>query len=419
MSNIKALRDQRAAKATEARNLLDQNTGDAFTKEIEAQIDTIYEEIDRIDAQITRAERQAKIDGDAATNGADVETAERIRAGLNPEQREQQDRYSAAFRAFILNGERGLTREDADALRAGSLQNAQSGQQGNGAAGGYLVPTGWGGQLLEALAEFGGMRDAATVISTSGGNPIPWPTVDETAVEGEIVPENQAASVGDMNFGTTQIGAYKFSSKIVTIPFELLQDQGPGVDIEAFTQRALAQRIARITNRLYTTGSGVAQPQGAVTAASVGRVGAGGQTASVTYDDLVDLEHSVDPAYRAMPGVGFMFHDTTLRQLKKQKDGDGRPLWVPGISVKEPDTLLGYRYRINQHMPQMAASAKSVLFGDFSQYLIRDIMQVTLFRFDDSAFITKGQIGFLAWSRHDGRLVSAGAPIKAYQNAAA
>jgi HK97 family phage major capsid protein len=222
-----------------------------------------------------------------------------------------------------------------------------------------------------------------------------------------------------MTFGTTQIGAYKFSSKIVAIPFELLQDQGPGVDIEAFTRRALAQRIARITNRLFTTGTGTAQPQGVVTGATVGRAGAAGQTASITYDDLVDLEHSVDPAYRSMPGVSFMFHDTTLRQLKKQKDGDGRPLWVPGISVKEPDTLLGYRYRINQHMPQMAASAKSVLFGDFSQYLIRDIMQVTLFRFDDSAFITKGQIGFLAWSRHDGRLVSAGAPIKAYQNAAA
>jgi HK97 family phage major capsid protein len=417
MSNIKALRDQRAAKATEARNLLDQNTGDAFTKEIEAQIDTIYEEIDRIDAQITRAERQAKIDGDAALNENDAETAERVRAGMTPDQREQRDRYSAAFRAFILNGERGLTREDADALRAGSVQNAQS--TGSGAAGGYLVPEGWGGQLLEALAEFGGMREAATVFSTSGGNPIPWPTVDETAVEGELVPENQAATVGDMTFGTTQIGAYKFSSKIVAIPFELLQDQGPGVDIEAFTRRALAQRIARITNRLFTTGTGTAQPQGVVTGATVGRAGAAGQTASITYDDLVDLEHSVDPAYRSMPGVSFMFHDTTLRQLKKQKDGDGRPLWVPGISVKEPDTLLGYRYRINQHMPQMAASAKSVLFGDFSQYLIRDIMQVTLFRFDDSAFITKGQIGFLAWSRHDGRLVSAGAPIKAYQNAAA
>lgn len=416
--NIKALRDQRAAKAKDARNLLENNTGDKFTKEIEAQVDAIYEEIDRIDAQIERVERQARIDGDQQTAGIENENRERLRAGLTPEQREQQDRHSAAFRNFLIHGVSGMTREDVEVLRAATVQNAQSGQQGNGAAGGYLVPTGWGGQLLEALAAFGGMRNVATVISTAGGNPIPWPTVDETAVEGEIVAESTQASAGDFTFGTTNMGASKFSSKIVTIPFELLQDQGPGIDIEGFTRRALATRIARITNRKFTTGSGTNEPQGAVTAAGVGKAGATGQATSVTPDDLIDLEHSIDPAYRSMPGCRWMWHDTTLRQLKKLKDSQNRPLWLPGYDTKEPDTFLGYRYQINQHMPQMAASAKSILFGDLSQYLIRDVMQVTLFRFDDSAFVTKGQIGFLAWSRHDGRLVSAGAPFKAYQHSA-
>ncbi|PTQ12952.1 phage major capsid protein [Sphingomonas oleivorans] len=413
---IKALRDQRAAKAAEARNLLDTNTGDKWSKDVEKQVDDIYAEIDRIDSQIERLERQAKIDGDQQLDGARAEQRERERSNLTPEQREQADRYNAAFRTFILNGERGMTREDYDALRVGQVQNAQS--IGTGAAGGYLVPTGWGGELLEALAAFGGIRDVATVIQTSGGNPIPWPTVDETAIEGEIVAENQSATDQDVTFGTTQIGAYKYSSKVFTVPFELLQDQGPGMDIEAFIRRAAATRIARITNKHFTTGTGTGQPQGIVTASSVGKVGASGQAANVIYDDLVDLEHSVDPAYREMPGVGFMFHDTTLRGLKKLKDADGRPLWVPGVSTKEPDTILSYRYKINQAMPVMAANAKSILFGDMKQYLIRDIMQVTLFRFDDSAFVKKGQIGFLAWSRHDGKLVSAGAPVKAYQNAA-
>ena len=427
--NIKALRDQRAAKATEARNLLDTNTGEKWNKAVEAKVDAIYAEIDTIDAQIERAEKQAKIDGDQAAADAGVttlagiyhagrEAAERARAHLSPEQREQQDRYSGAFRNFILHGVSGMTREDADALRAGSVQAAQSGQQGNGAAGGYLVPTGWGGQLLEALAAFGGMRNVATVVSTSGGHPLPWPTVDETAVEGEIVAENQPASGADFSFGLTQINAYKFSSKIVAIPFELLQDQGPGIDIESFTRRALALRIARITNRKFTVGSGVGEPQGLVTIAAVGKAGATGQATIVLTDDLIDLEHSIDPAYRSMPGVGWMFHDTTLRVLKKMKDSQNRPLWLPGFDTKEPDTFLQYRYTINQHMPVMAASAKSILFGDLSQYMIRDVMAVTLFRFDDSAYVSRGQIGFLAWSRHDGRLISAGQPVKAYQNSA-
>lgn len=416
MSKIKALRDQRAEKAREARNLLDTNTGAQFTKEIQTQVDGLYEEIDRIDAEIKALERQAEIDAEQQLGSQDRDNRERHLNGLSPAAREREERYSAAFRNFILHGERSLSHEDATLLR--EVRAAQSGQQGNGAAGGYLVPTGWGGQLLEALAAFGGMRNVATVLQMASGNPIPWPTVDETAVEGEIVPENTAATAGDFTFGTTQIGAYKFSSKIVTIPFELLQDQGPGMDIEAFTRRALAMRIARITNRLFTTGTGVSQPQGIVTGAAAGKVGAAGKTTDVDWDDLIDLEHSVDPAYRSMPGVGFMFHDTVLRTLKKKKDAENRPIWLPGVTASEPDTILSYGYTINQHMPVMAANAKSILFGDMSQYLIRDIMNVTLFRFDDSAFITKGQIGFLAWSRHDGRLISAGQPVKYYQNSA-
>lgn len=416
MLNIKALRDQRAAKAKEARNLLDTNTGDKWSKDIEAQVDAIYEEIDRIDAQIQRAERQAKIDGDNASQEEANDNRDQLLASLPPEQREQATRYSAAFRNFILNGVGAMTTEDLTTLRQGSVQNAQS--TGTGTAGGYLVPTGWGGELLEALRAFGGMRNVATIISTAGGNALPWPTVDETGVEGEIVAENVAATAADVTFGTTQIGAYKYSSKIFTIPFELLQDQGPGIDIEAFVRRAAAMRIARITNKHFTVGTNTNQPQGIVTASAAGKVGAAGKTTDVDTDDLIDLEHSVDPAYRALPGVGWMFHDNTLRTLKKKKDADGRPLWFPGFTTKEPDTLLGYGYDINQDMPTMAANAKSILFGDLSSYLIRDIMQVTLFRFDDSAFVSKGQIGFLAWSRHDGKLVSAGQPVKHYQNSA-
>ncbi|MBM7407062.1 MULTISPECIES: phage major capsid protein [Sphingomonas] len=412
--NIKALRDQRADKARQARNLLDTNTGDKFTKEIENQVDGLYAEIDRIDAQIERYERQAEIDGNEQLEQQQTEIDNRARAGMTQEQREGADRYNAAFRNFLMVGERGLSNEEMTVLRTGIARNEQSGQQSNAGAGGYLVPTGWGGRLLEALAAFGGMRDAATIIQTAGGAPIPWPTIDDTTAEGEIVAENQPASDDELEFGSIEIGAYKYSSKVFTVPFELIQDQGPGMDIEAFIRRAAAMRIARISNRHFTTGTGINQPRGIVTASAAGKIGAVG--APVDHDSLVDLEHSVDPAYRSMPGTAFMFHDTTLRELKKLKDSEGRPLWVPGVSTKEPDVLLGYRYRINQHMPVAAPNAKSILFGNLKEYLIRDTMQVTLFRFDDSTFTRKGQVGFLAWSRHDGDLMSAGAPVKHYQH---
>ena len=187
-------------------------------------------------------------------------------------------------------------------------------------------------------------------------------------------------------------------------------------DAVNMTPAALEKWLA--TEESRSVGTGVGQPEGIVTAAPVGKTAATGGATSVLPDDLIDLEHSVDPAYRSLPGVGFMWHDTTLRQLKKLKDSQGRPLWLPGFDTKEPDTYLGYKYTINQHMPVMAANAKSILFGDMSAYMIRDIMQVTLFRFDDSAYTKLGQIGFLAWSRHDGKLVTAGQPVKAFRNSA-
>ena len=414
--NIKALRDQRAAKAKEARNLLDTNTGEKWSKEIENQVDAIYEEIDRIDNQIARAEKQAKIDGDQAAEGAAEEAGQEALNALSPDARAKAVAYQSAFKNFLIRGERGLTRDEMETLRTGVPQNAQT--VGTGSGGGYLVPAGFGGELLEALKAFGGMRDVATVIATASGAALPWPTVDETGVIGEIVAENQPASDQDATFGTTQIGAYKFSSKVFTLPFELLQDVGPGINVEAFVRRAAAMRIARIQNQKYTSGSGVGEPQGVLTAATAGKIGATGTATSPAYEDMIDLEHSVDPAYRSMPGVGWMFHDFILRNLKKLKDLSGYPLWLPGLSAKDPDTFLRYKYTINQDMPTPGANAKSILFGDLSQYMIRDVMEVTLFRFDDSAYTKRGQVGFLAWARGDGKTISAGQPIKYFQHSA-
>lgn len=417
MDKIKALRDQRADLAKQARNLLDTNTGDAWNDDVSKQVDDIYAKIDRVDAQIAAHEKQAKIDGDRAEDEGSYEDKQRRLHNLAPEQREQAQAYDRAFMNWVSGGVTALTREEADLLRSG-VQNAQSGQQSNGSQGGYLVPTGWGGSLIEALKAYGGMRQVATVFATEGGNPIPWPTIDETGQTGELVAESVAASSQDVAFGTVSIGAYKWSSKKFAVPFELLQDQGPGIDIEAFIRRAAATRIGRAQNTKYTTGTGTNEPQGIVNAAAAGRVGSTGQTVTVLPDDLIDLEHSVDPAYRSLPGVGFMMHDSTLKVLKKLKDSQNRPLWLPGLSVKEPDTINQYAYTINQDMPVMAANAKSILFGKLDEYMIRDVMQVTLFRFDDSAFISLGQIGFLAWARGDGKLVTGGQPVKYYQNSA-
>ncbi len=188
------------------------------------------------------------------------------------------------------------------------------------------------------------------------------------------------------------------------------------IDLGAYITKKFARRLGTVTNLHYTTGNGASKPYGVVTQATSGVAAATGQTISVTTDDLIALEHSVDPVYRN--GAQWMFRDSTLRILKQMKDGEGRPIWLPGIAVKEPDVILGYSYVINTDVAAMAASAKSILFGDFSAYYIRDVLDMTVLRLEER-FAEYFQVAFLAFQRTDGRLIDAGQhPIKYYANSA-
>ena len=93
--------------------------------------------------------------------------------------------------------------------------------------------------------------------------------------------------------------------------------------------------------------------------------------------------HSVDPAYRASPSCAFMMADSSLKVVRKIRDNQNRPVFLPGyegLGGAMGDNLLGYPVQVNQDVATMAANAKSIAFGDFNQYVIRDVMAPTLFR---------------------------------------
>lgn len=323
--------------------------------------------------------------------------------------------YRDVFKKWIMGGMENLGAEERNVL----FQNRENVETralgvGTNTAGGYTVPQGFYDQLIVALKWFGGMRPVSNVFSTDSGNALPIPSTNDTANVGSILAENTAATTTDVSFGQTILNAYKYTSGIELVSIELLQDSA--FDIEQFLAQRLGERIGRIYNQHFTTGTGSSQPQGIVTAANLGKTGLTGQTTGIIFDDLIDLEHSVDPAYRAK--AKFMMHDQTLKALKKLKDSQQRPLFLPGLAYGEPDTINGYQYQINNDMPQMAASAKSVLFGDFSNYWIRDVKAVQIVRFNEK-YMDAGQIGFVAFSRADGRLINAGTnPVAYYQNSA-
>ncbi|GAB3388135.1 phage major capsid protein [Lysobacter fragariae] len=402
--SIQALRERRSALAKETRNLLEQNPGATWSAEHQKTYDANMEEIGRIEAEITRLEQVMALDTERRVGDM----------GIVVTDHGQQEVRNALLNKWLRGGDNALSAEEWQSVR-----NTMS--TTTPAEGGYTVESSVAAELIKAMKAFGGMRDAATVFGTSQGNPMNWPTMDDTGNTGELIPENTTATGQDAAFGTVGLNVYKFSSKVVAVPFELLQDSQ--LNIDQIVVDLLAERLARVQNTYYTTGTGTAQPRGIVTAAASGKVGTTGQTLTVIYDDIVDLEHSIDPAYRSAPGVGFMMNDASLKVIRKVKDTQGRPIFVPGYESGSPggapDTLLNRPIRINQDVAVMAANAKSILFGRLSNYRIRDVMSATLFRFTDSAYTKLGQVGFLAWQRAGGNLLDvSGSTVKYYQNSA-
>lgn len=416
MTKLAQLREQRNIAAKQA---------NAINNSFPADQRMPAADVERLDAVLAQIEA---IDGDIAREGRIAELAldnpqAQREALLNAATRDpsKQGEEGKALRAFLAGGLMNMAEGDRQRMMARQspdIRNAMS--TTTPAEGGYTTAPEYQKSLESAMKAFGGMRGVASVIRTATGTQMNFPTSDATAEIGEIVGQNAAVTTGETTFGNASMDVWKYSSKKIGLPFELVQDSF--IDIETYIQGLLAIRLGRITNLHYTTGTGTGQPFGIVPRASSGKIGATGQTVLVSYDDLVDLEHSVDPAYRNGPGVGYMFHDSTLKALRKLKDSQNRPIFVPGYETGNPggapDRIMGRSITINQDMPVMAANAKSILFGQFSKYLIRDVMDMTLFRFTDSAFTSLGQIGFLAFMRSGGNLIDVGGAVRYYANSA-
>lgn len=404
MQSIQALRERKTALAQSIHEMLEKNPGDKWNADLQAAYDQGISEIEAINAEAKRInDYLEKTTQDALQNSVADRAAQRGHDEKKPE--------LALYAKWLRGGDKAMTAEDWTVLRNTMSTTTNS-------EGGYTVPTEVAKQVIDSLKAYGGMRLVSEVFATTGFGDLNYPTSDGTSEVGEIIAQNTTATAADPSFGVVTITAYKFSSKIVAVPFELIQDSA--IDVEAFVQGRLRTRLGRITNQYFTTGSGTSQPRGVVTGAGSGKVGTTGQTLTVIFDDLVDLVHSVDPAYRQLDNCRFMMNDSSLKVVRKLKDTAGRPIFLPGydgLAGAMPDSLLGYPVAINQDVAVMAANAKSILFGDFSFYKIRDVMSVQMFRFDDSAYIKLGQIGYLAWMRSGGNLVDAGA-VKYYANSA-
>ena len=395
MPTLNELREQRTKLALEMRSIVEGAASwDAQTEE---RFDRLDADLRGFDKRIDAAERANKAAAEvAAVSGAIVADGEaRAQAPSGVPQLSP-----AEERQALLHWLRGTTASAPTEIRRyNASREARAQSVGTTTAGGYLVAQEFGTSIEAARRAFGAMLGVATVYPTMSGADLLLPTVDETGVSGSILAENAQISESAMTFGQTTISSYLYTSGLVLISQQLLQDSE--FPLDTFIANALGERLGRAQNAHWTTGTGSSQPYGVVAGAASGKAGASGQTTTVIYNDLVDLVYSVDPAYR--PNARWMLADASMAVIRKLVDSQSRPLWEPSVQAGQPDTILGYPVVINQSVATMAASAKSILFGDFSRYIIRDVSGIQLVRMDER-YADYLQVGFYAFQRTGGKI---------------
>jgi len=309
------------------------------------------------------------------------------------------DVTSAAFVNYLRTG-----RESSDLA---SLRNEQG--EGTGSTGGYLVPDGFRTKLVDRLKAYGGVAKLAEEVTTTTGNNLPWPTIDDTANVGEIVAEHGTFSSGaDFVFGEASLGAYRYaaggsSSTPIRISVELLQDSA--INVEQLVARKLAERIGRVQATHLVSGNRVAQPQGIAYGLTGIELAA---NSAVTLDDLIGFVHSVDPAYRDAPGCGWIFNDSSLEAIRKLKDADSNPLWRPSLNdpgvMSVSGSLLGFPVYVDQAFPDISLTSNTVNWGVFGNiragYVIRRVRDVVI-AVNPYSRMANGQVEYSAWARMD------------------
>ena len=362
------------------------------------QWDAYEKDYGKLTLQIQEGEVMAAKEAEDARTKPDVELSKAQKKVLSEDPKEREEQREKAFGKYI----RCLDKAEDRQLLKQFEQRVQT--VGTTTEGGFLVPEGYSNKLDIQRALWGGMRAASTVWKTASGQQIPYPTIDDTSNTADTEAESAdlAASEDDLVFAEKTFNAYKLSSNLLKVSNELMNDSY--FDMEALMYDMFGERIGRKENALFTTGSGSSTPQGIATAAQQSKRIA--STSTVTRAELVDLVHSVNPAYRNKAVAGFMFNDTTLGVIKKVDIGssDSRPLWAQSMRDGEPDRIDGYQYWINQDVASFAASAKAIYFGDFSKFVIRDSGPTRVIRLNER-FADTDQTGFVTLVRVDSELL--------------
>ena len=268
---------------------------------------------------------------------------------------------------------------------------------------GAPVPTSFYDQVIMLARAVGPMLSVATTLNTTGGESLQIPRLSTYSV-GTV--NAQAATLGESDpafSAFVTLGAFKYGF-LTQVSRELLEDSG--VNILDLLAMNCGNALGFAVNTGLTTGDGgSSEPNGVVTASGSALIGGTGLATigAFTYENLVSLYYSLDPAARALPGIGFMAKGSSIAAMRTLKDGAGNFVFQPAMSESTPDRVLGVPLYENPAMAAIGASAKSVIAGHFPSYYVRTVGGIRLDRSDDFAF-SSDLITFRCTFRVDGDL---------------
>lgn len=354
-------------------------------KEVKAKFDDVVttEKMARIDASVS--------DLQAAVDQANAKLAALAANGVGPGQVKDKE-YSDAFRAHFRKGE----------VQA-SLNKGASDE------GGYLAPVEWDRTITDKLIEVSAMRQIAGVQTISGtaftklfnlrGTASGW--VGEAAAR----PVTGTATFGSMTFTTGEIYANPAATQ------QMLDDAE--VNLEAWIAGEVETEFSYQEGLAFIAGNGMNKPNGFLTyvaggsnasanpLGSIQKLPAAG-VAVVTEDELLELIYAVPSAYTG--NCRFVMNRTSMGKVRKLRDSEGRQLWQPSSQAGQPSQLLSYPVSEMPGMPDMAASALPIAFGDFRRgYLIIDRTGVRVLR---DPFTNKPYVHFYTTKRVGGGVVN-------------
>lgn len=400
MAKLHELKQDRATvmqNITELRNLCKKEHRN-MTKDEQVKFHKIWEDKETLDTQI-------KLEEAAEAEQRALLEKEKPNKKFNNKQQEVEAR--AALNTYLRKGKSELSQEQRNILfnsKNGILVENRTQLAGTANVGAELVREEYVDIFERTLKYYGGMMEASQIITTSTGGSLPIPTSNDTSNVGAILGEGSGDSVTDIPTAEVVYSAYKYTSKAIKVSQELLQDDS--YNLVGLIPEICGERIGRITNTHFTTGDGSSKPQGV----TVGATASGFTITANTWTraKVLDLIYSVDKAYRMAPGACLMFSSAVEKQLVALAIGtsDDRPLWVPSMRDGTPATIEGYKYVVNEDVPDAGTSANvCMLFGDFSKYVIRKVRDFTIRRTDDR-HIEEFVAGFYGFARMDGKILN-------------